>query len=54
MEGVERYIDFNDIPEGGENNCFARFTDFPLPVEEIFTTSKIEFAGQPIGLILAG
>lgn len=53
MPGVEQFISAEDIPEGGQNNAFANYKNFPLGSEEIFSTGKIEFAGQPIGMILA-
>jgi xanthine dehydrogenase molybdopterin-binding subunit B len=54
LPGVVQYIAASDIPEGGENNAFARYTVWPLPKQEVFTSGKIEFAGQAIGMILAG
>ncbi|XP_012939556.1 xanthine dehydrogenase isoform X2 [Aplysia californica] len=53
MPGVVRYVSAADIPEGGVND-YMSFPFFPDMIpEEIFASSKIGYAGQPIGLILA-
>ena len=46
MDGVEAYIDHQDIP--GVNNAQLEESN-----EQIFTTGKVFYAGQAIGLILA-
>lgn len=53
IPGVEQFITAEDIPEGGINNAFGNYKSFPLPPEEVFSTGKIQYAGQLIGLILA-
>ncbi|KAK7506537.1 hypothetical protein BaRGS_00002012, partial [Batillaria attramentaria] len=53
LPGVEQFITAEDIPEGGINNAYANYKNFPLSPEEVFCTSKIEYAGQIIGVILA-
>lgn len=50
MPGVARILFASDIP--GQNNYFGHiFGKFP---EELFATSSIYYAGQGIGLVLAG
>ncbi|XP_025087515.1 xanthine dehydrogenase-like [Pomacea canaliculata] len=51
LPGVYRYIQATDFPAGGENN-FMPQSQYSMP-EEIFSSGKILFAGQPIGLIVA-
>lgn len=53
IPGVVQFISVSDIPQGGENNAFSRYTAWPLPAEEVFSSGNIEFAGQAVGLILA-
>ncbi|XP_076459984.1 uncharacterized protein LOC143293041 [Babylonia areolata] len=53
MPGVERFISASDIPEGGINNAYANYQTFPLPLEEVFCSGKVEYAGQAVGMILA-
>ncbi|XP_067654508.1 uncharacterized protein [Haliotis asinina] len=47
--GVIRYISAADIPKGGSNN-YGTSTKY---VEELFSSGKIVYSGQPIGLIVA-
>lgn len=49
--GVVRYISIADIPKGGVNN-FQPPSITHIP-EEIFASSRSEYAGQPVGLIVA-
>jgi len=53
LSGVVAYIDASDIPgfNGWKFNGFMGFV--PGEVEEIFSSGKIEFAGQAIGLMVA-
>ncbi|PVD23365.1 hypothetical protein C0Q70_16633 [Pomacea canaliculata] len=54
VPGVRHFITARDIPEGGSNNAFAAYKGaFVFPVEEIFVTKKVEYAGQAVGMILA-
>ncbi|KAK7112653.1 uncharacterized protein [Littorina saxatilis] len=53
IPGVEQYITWSDIPEGGINNAYARYTTWPLPAEEVFCEGQVEYAGQAVGMILA-
>ena len=47
MPGVVAYVDHNDIPGKNSSILSDEFS------EEIFTTGKVHFAGQGVGLILA-
>ena len=47
MPGVVAFIDHNDIP--GSNSAILDDGS----IEEIFTSGKVYYAGQAIGLILA-
>ena len=48
MPGVVAYVDHTDIP--GKNDATL---DYPLSYEQIFTSGRVFYAGQAIGLILA-
>ena len=48
MPGVEAFVDHRDIP--GKNDALL---DYPQSYEQIFTTGRVFYAGQAIGLILA-
>lgn len=50
VPGAECFISANDIPEGGENN-FAQAFGQP---EEVLCSGHVLYAGQPVGLIVAG
>ncbi|KAK7486654.1 hypothetical protein BaRGS_00022055, partial [Batillaria attramentaria] len=52
MSGVHKYISAYDFPAGGENNFMPQ--SLYSMKEEIFSTGSILYAGQPIGLIVAG
>jgi hypothetical protein len=49
LPGVVRFVTAADIPEGGVNNFFSEGEP-----EEVFCSGKVLYAGQPVGLILAG
>ena len=51
LPGVIRYLDYTDIPPEGVNNFTP--TDQGQP-EEVFCSSDVLYAGQAVGLILAG
>ena len=48
MPGVVAYVDHTDIP--GKNDALL---DEETSIEQIFTSGKVFYAGQAIGLILA-
>ena len=48
MPGVVAYVDHTDIP--GLNDAILDTAD---SIEQIFTTGRVFYAGQAIGLILA-
>ena len=48
MPGVLHYVDFKDIPAGGTNNWKL----FGTP-EPVFASTRSEYAGQAVGLIVA-
>ena len=45
LPGVVAYINAEDIPEDGVNDCMGQ--------EPVFTEGLVEYLGQPIGLIVA-
>ena len=48
MPGVVAYVDHTDIP--GKNDALL---DEETSIEQIFTSGRVFYAGQAIGLILA-
>lgn len=52
MPGVQAYVDASDVP--GINNVAGAVADEDeVGNDEIFSSGRINFAGQPIGLIVA-
>ncbi|PVD33599.1 hypothetical protein C0Q70_04856 [Pomacea canaliculata] len=49
LPGVLRFIQASDIPPGGKNS----FSTFTSASEEILCSGRVEYAGQPIGIIVA-
>lgn len=47
IRGVVDYIGASDIPKQGSNNVLGQ------SVEAVFAEDKVEWVGQPIGLIIA-
>ncbi|KAL8593330.1 hypothetical protein ACOMHN_009983 [Nucella lapillus] len=52
MPGVVRYISADDIPAQGKNDLFP-WSIFDAEPEEILSSGKVEYAGQPLGIVLA-
>ncbi len=47
-----RYLDAQDIPHHGGN--FAAIPpDARIPMEPLFAVDRVEYVGQPVGLVLA-
>ncbi|KAH9519689.1 aryl-alcohol oxidase 1 [Bulinus truncatus] len=53
VPGVVRYVSASDLPKDGVNNYIPPFFMFPGWQEELFATKDVEYAGQPIGIIVA-
>ena len=49
MPGVVRYLSYKDIPPEGSNYFYPN-----AEPEEVFCSNQILYAGQVLGLILAG
>ncbi|PVD33600.1 hypothetical protein C0Q70_04857 [Pomacea canaliculata] len=49
LPGVLRFIQASDFPAGGQNN----FSPGSRASEEILSSGRVEYAGQPIGIIVA-
>ncbi|XP_025084733.1 xanthine dehydrogenase-like [Pomacea canaliculata] len=49
MPGVYKFIQASDIPAGGINN----FSPLASTHEEFLSSGRVEYAGQPIGIIVA-
>jgi len=47
LDGVESFLDYRSIP--GTNNT----THYKGEIEELFVSSKVEYAGQVVGIIMA-
>ncbi len=54
MPGVKAFISASDIPEGGINGVTGTIESGQgITNEEIFSTGRIHYAGQAVGLIVA-
>lgn len=51
MPGVVKYLTYADIPPGGINNFMPPSGG---SAEELFCSNEILYAGQALGLIIAG
>lgn len=53
MPGVSHFISAKDVPAGGINQGVWMFPPALTPCEPIFADTRAEYAGQPLGLVLA-
>ena len=54
VPGVLRFLTHKDIPTGGYNSFVSKESAVTCSKQEVLCSGKVLYAGQPVGIIVAG